>query len=76
MTPDSLFAALWQDYTTRLCPSAHQIHQLLQEDEPLSNDHIALRTFNLSPVNLEVMAKPFVRLGYVSKGHYQFEQKS
>ncbi|WNJ96360.1 DUF1338 domain-containing protein [Vibrio ruber] len=75
MTPDSLFAALWQDYTTRLCPSAQQIHQLLQEDEPLSNDHIALRTFNLSPVNLEVMAKPFVRLGYVSKGHYQFEQK-
>ncbi|MDW6091692.1 DUF1338 domain-containing protein [Vibrio rhizosphaerae] len=75
MTPNSLFAALWQDYTTRLCPSAQRIHQLLQDKKPLNNDHIALRTFNVSPINLEVIAAPFVRLGYVSKGHYQFEQK-
>ncbi|MDW6002766.1 DUF1338 domain-containing protein [Vibrio mangrovi] len=75
MTPDSLFTALWQDYTTRLCPSAWRVHELLQENEPLINDHIALRTFNLPQVGLEIVAQPFLRLGYIAKGHYQFEQK-
>lgn len=75
MTPDLLFQSLWDDYTERLCPSAGNVHRLLQEDEPLINDHIALRTFNLAPVNLSVLATPFLELGYQEAGDYLFESK-
>ncbi|WP_260259989.1 DUF1338 domain-containing protein [Vibrio intestinalis] len=75
MTPDLLFQSLWDDYTERLCPSAGNVHRLLKEDDPLINDHIALRTFNLEPVNLSVLATPFLQLGYQEAGDYLFESK-
>lgn len=75
MTPDVLFESLWQDYIQRLCPSAAKVHQLLQEDEPLINDHIALRTFNLEPLGIETLAKPFLDIGYKACGDYVFESK-
>ncbi|CAM3565246.1 hypothetical protein VA7868_00008 [Vibrio aerogenes CECT 7868] len=75
MTPEKLFEAMWKDYISRLCPSACQVHQLLQENEPLINDHIALRTFNLDPVKLDTLAKPFLAMGYEEKGQYHFESK-
>ena len=75
MTPEVLFQSLWNDYIQRLCPSADKVHQLLQESVPLINDHIALRTFNLSPVSMEVIAQPFIDIGYVPCGDYQFEAK-
>ncbi len=75
MTLESLFASLWQDYTARLCPSADKVHQLLKEHDELINDHIALRTFNLSPVGIETLAKPFLDLGYQVCGDYVFEAK-
>ncbi|MCR9335595.1 DUF1338 domain-containing protein [Vibrio alginolyticus] len=75
MTPDVLFESLWQDYIQRLCPSAAKVHQLLQEDEPLINDHIALRTFNIAPLGIETLAKPFVAIGYKACGDYVFESK-
>ncbi|PMJ89339.1 DUF1338 domain-containing protein [Vibrio sp. 10N.261.55.A7] len=75
MTPDTLFSALWNDYIERLCPSAAQVHQLLREDEALINDHIALRTFNSSPLGIETLARPFLDIGYVACGDYEFESK-
>ncbi|ANS84269.1 DUF1338 domain-containing protein [Vibrio scophthalmi] len=75
MTPDRLFESLWNDYIERLCPSAGNVHKLLQRNEPLINDHIALRTFSLSPVALDVLAKPFIELGYQEAGDYLFESK-
>lgn len=75
MTPEALFHSLWGDYINRLCPSARNVHQLLQEDEALINDHIALRTFNIAPVNLATLAKPFIELGYREAGDYLFESK-
>ncbi|WP_339386978.1 DUF1338 domain-containing protein [Vibrio caribbeanicus] len=75
MTPDVLFQKLWDDYIQRLCPSAHQVHQLLQEDEALINDHIALRTFNIAPLGIETLAKPFLEIGYTEGGDYLFESK-
>ncbi len=75
MTAITLFNALWQDYVSRLCPSALKVHDLLEEDSPLINDHIALRTFNLSPVGLDTLAKPFLDIGYRVGGDYQFEKK-
>lgn len=76
MTPTALFQSLWNDYIERLCPSADRVHQLLQEDEPLINDHIALRTFNLAPLGLETLAKPFLALGYQACGEYEFKVKN
>ncbi|CAE6888671.1 hypothetical protein ACOMICROBIO_GDFFDHBD_00745 [Vibrio sp. B1REV9] len=75
MTPDLLFESLWKDYIQRLCPSAAKVHQLLQEDEPLINDHIALRTFNVAPLGIETLAKPFLAVGYKACGDYVFESK-
>ncbi|PMH46295.1 succinyldiaminopimelate aminotransferase [Vibrio sp. 10N.286.49.B3] len=75
MTLEHLFLSLWQDYTLRLCPSAQRIHQLLKAKGPLINDHIALRTFNLPPIGLSVMAQPFLALGYQACGDYVFENK-
>ncbi|KLV07509.1 succinyldiaminopimelate aminotransferase [Photobacterium aquae] len=72
---EQLFNGLWQDYVTRLCPSALQIHDLLAEEEPLHNDHIALRTFNLPMVGLDRLAAPFIAIGYQPKGRYRFEGK-
>ena len=43
--------------------------------KPIINDHIALRTFNIAKVNLDVLAKHFTSLGYVPCGDYKFEQK-
>ncbi len=63
----TLFDKLWQDYIDRLCPSAHQVHALLEEGQPLINDHIALRTFGLSKVGLKVLARPFLALGLSAK---------
>lgn len=70
-----IFSALWQDYTTRLCPSASKIHQLLQHGGPILNDHIALRTFNIPNIGREKLAAPFLALGYEEKGAYFFKQK-
>lgn len=75
MTPDLLFKSLWDDYIERLCPSAEKVHQLLKEEEDLINDHIALRTFNIAPLGIETLAKPFLALGYKACGDYLFESK-
>lgn len=75
MTPAQLFDLLWQDYISRLCPQAAKVHQLLEEDEPLINDHIALRTFNIAPLGIETLAAPFIALGYQACGDYLFESK-
>ncbi len=75
MTPDVLFQSLWNDYIQRLCPSANHIHELLREDAELINDHIALRTFNVAPLGIETLAKPFLEIGYKVCGDYLFEKK-
>jgi hypothetical protein len=75
MTVELLFQSLWQDYIRRLCPSAQQVHHLLQHGEPLINDHIALRTFDIAPVGLDALAKPFIDLGYFPCGDYHFASK-
>ncbi|WP_188008768.1 DUF1338 domain-containing protein [Grimontia hollisae] len=71
----ALFDGLWQDYITRLCPSAAKVHALLEEGAPLLNDHIALRTFALPKVGLDRLAAPFIAIGYEPKGEYEFKAK-
>lgn len=75
MEKDQLLNLLWDQYTL-LTPSAKQIHCLFEDrGERVQNDHIALRTFDDSRVNIEVIAAPFVSLGYVKKGEYEFKEK-
>lgn len=75
MSPTVLFQSLWNDYIERLCPEANQVHKLLEEGEPLINDHIALRTFSNAPLGIETLAAPFLALGYKECGDYVFESK-
>ncbi|GAD80591.1 hypothetical protein VEZ01S_37_01560 [Vibrio ezurae NBRC 102218] len=75
MDVQKLFDLLWDDFNRRLCPSSQVIHELLQQDNALINDHIALRTFACAPIGLEVLAEPFLELGYQEGGDYLFKAK-
>jgi hypothetical protein len=72
-----LFAGLWADYVT-ITPSAARIHKLLQQHDnnnEIINDHIALRTFNVSGLAVADLAVHFTQLGYVQSGEYDFNSK-
>ncbi|MCB9729227.1 MAG: DUF1338 domain-containing protein [Deltaproteobacteria bacterium] len=71
----SLFHALWDGYAA-ITPLAGRIQQRLAErGETVTNDHIALRTFDLSPIGLERLAAPFLDQGYEETGRYRFVEK-
>lgn len=74
-TLQDLLDRLWEDYQA-ITPQAQRIHRLLtQRGETLVNDHIALRTYDDPRINLDVLAKPFVRWGYRAAGEYTFPEK-
>jgi hypothetical protein len=74
-TLPNLLEKMWKDYVD-INPLAQRIYNLLvQEGEEVINDHIALRTFNLPRVNIDVLARPFLDSGYVYKGDYHFKEK-
>lgn len=72
----TLFQNLWDNYLA-VTPSATDIHRILvgTQGGEIINDHIALRTFNLAPVNLDKLAAHFLSLGYTQGGEYHFEAK-
>ncbi|TAA46888.1 DUF1338 domain-containing protein [Corallincola spongiicola] len=70
----TLFDGLWQHYL-QVTPSAEKIHNLLGQQGEIINDHIALRTFNLPGIGLDVLAAHFFTLGYEAKEEYQFVGK-
>jgi len=72
----ALLEAMWVDYL-ELNPAARSIYQLFTErnNGAVINDHIALRTFNISKVCIDVIAQPFIQSGYVACGEYHFEEK-
>lgn len=75
MKKEDIFKRLWENYTA-LNPSVQEIHDLFtNEGEKVINDHIAFRTFNNKEVNIDMLAKPFLKAGYILKGEYQFEEK-
>jgi hypothetical protein len=71
---NSLFDALWNDYVN-VAPAALKIHELLANETPLHNDHIALRTVRSDLIGLPIVSKIFFDLGYVSVDEYHFENK-
>lgn len=69
------FEELWKQYTEKT-PSAQKIKTLFEtEGNTVFNDHIAIRTFNDPRVNIDVLAKPFIALGYEYKEEYYFKAK-
>jgi hypothetical protein len=75
MNKDQLLTKLWEQYAD-ITPSAKKIHELLEDrGEEIQNDHIAIRTFNDKRVNIAVLEKPFLNVGYEARGEYNFETK-
>ncbi len=75
MTLNELFQKLWDDYSS-INKQAHAIHALLEKQgERVINDHIAFRTYDIPKVNIDVIARPFIKFGYQQKKEYQFPEK-
>ena len=72
---NKLFDKMWLDYIA-INPLAQKIHELLvSRGEIISNDHIALRTFNHPRVCIDILAKPFIESGYFYVSDYHFPEK-
>ncbi|MFY0629477.1 MAG: DUF1338 domain-containing protein [Flavobacteriaceae bacterium] len=75
MSLERIFEKLWAEYIERT-PSAEKIKNLfINEGNNVLNDHVAFRTFDDKRVNIEVLATPFLEVGYVECGDYHFEKK-
>ena len=75
MSIDELLASLWNDYTATT-PQAARIHALFAaRGETVVNDHVALRTFGVPEVGLDVLARAFERHGWVARDRYRFDDK-
>lgn len=75
MTYREIFEKLWELNASQT-PSAKAIKKLFTEQgEEVVNDHIAYRTFSDKRVNIEVLAKPFVNIGYKPISTYHFKEK-
>ncbi|RZS93750.1 DUF1338 domain-containing protein [Aquimarina brevivitae] len=75
MKTNEVFEKLWNQYSKKT-PSAQKVKDLFErEGNTVFNDHIAIRTFNDPRVAIEVLAKPFIAMGYEPIGEYTFEAK-
>lgn len=75
MTIAQIFDKLWKEYKERT-PSAQKINDLfIAKGNKVYNDHVAFRTFDDERVNIEVLATPFLAVGYEECGDYTFEAK-
>jgi hypothetical protein len=75
MIHNSIFNRLWKDYTTQN-PDTKKVYDLfIAEGETIVNDHIAFRTFNHPAINVDALARVFLKNGYEFRGEYRFEQK-
>jgi hypothetical protein len=71
----SFFEHLWQDYI-QMAPAAAQLQQVfLERGEQVVNDHVALRTFNLEPIQLTALEPHLLAMGYRRFAPYQFPDK-
>lgn len=72
---NQLLDKMWDDYVATN-PDAQKIHDLfVARGDKVVNDHIALRTFDHPKVNVDVLAKPILKSGYIEKGTYNFKEK-
>ncbi|MFA7626192.1 MAG: DUF1338 domain-containing protein [Candidatus Kapaibacterium sp.] len=70
-----IFERLWNIYTD-VNPVAQDIYDLfISEGENIVNDHIAIRTYNHPKIDIDSLARIFIKNGYEYKQSYNFEQK-
>ncbi|OED35833.1 succinyldiaminopimelate aminotransferase [Flavobacteriaceae bacterium (ex Bugula neritina AB1)] len=75
MDSQLFFEELWKQYTLKT-PSALEIKSLFEkEGNTVFNDHIAIRTFDDPRIDIEVLARPFIKMGYREMGEYHFKAK-
>lgn len=75
MDVETIFDRLWNEYADRT-PSAQKINDLFtSKGSKVYNDHVAFRTFDDERVNIDVLATPFLEVGYEERGDYTFETK-
>ena len=75
MQLDTLFQCLWRDYVA-ITPQAQRIHDLFTErGERIVNDHVALRSFDLSPISLRELGRHITSFGYSRDRCYRFADK-
>lgn len=72
---DDLLKNLWDKYLKQNDGARAVYKALKDEGEKVVNDHIAFRTFDHPRVNVEQLAKPFVKFGYQAEGDYVFSAK-
>jgi hypothetical protein len=76
MSLDDFFVALWRNYTA-VTPQAERIHDLIRSHNGVViNDHVAFRTLDQSPINLDALQPAFERLGYQVFDDYKFPSKN
>ena len=72
---NQFFDELWKGYI-QIAPGAERLHKAVEaRGEKIVNDHIAFRTFDLSPINLESLERHVLALGYKRFEPYAFEDK-
>lgn len=75
MTLDQFIARLW-NYYAGIAPCAQKVRDLLEgRGDTWVNDHIAFRTYNRSPINLESLEPHLLGFGYERYEPYNFEEK-
>lgn len=75
MNSRQFFSILWQQYTY-VTPLATRIYSLFSEaNQGIINDHVAFRTFDLYPLNIENLEPFILGLGYVFFDDYNFPNK-
>ena len=75
MAPETFFAQLWDNHVT-IAPAALSIRRTVQKwYGPVQNDHVAFRTFDLSPMRLQDLERAFLGWGYSRSGSYEFPDK-
>lgn len=75
MKIDRFYNLLWQDFVS-LAPQAAAIKEKLELlGENVVNDHVAFRTFNMAPINLNNLESYITALGYRRLDSYHFAKK-
>lgn len=75
MKIEEFFEWAWKQYLSST-PSVSKIVELLESHgEKISNDHIALRTFDHDKIKALKISEYFTQNGYVQKGEYDFPLK-
>ena len=75
MILDEYFKKLWLEYT-HVTPQAKKIHDLIKAHNGyVFNDHVAFRTFDLAPVNIDCLEPSLNVLGYEAFDDYEFPGK-